>query len=206
MMNLLVASVAIVITAPVTLLIAAAIKATSAGPVIFRQRRIGRNRRMGEARNGHAERRGRDLGGVPFTVYKFRTMVHDGGKAERWSDIDDPRVTPLGRLLRMHHLDELPQLVNVLKGDMNVVGPRPEQPELFHVIRARAGTFEERQRVPPGITGLAQIHLPYARSVEDSLKKLELDLEYIRIRSLWTDVRIMIRTLPKLVRRASTEG
>jgi lipopolysaccharide/colanic/teichoic acid biosynthesis glycosyltransferase len=197
--NVTVAFSAIVLALPAMALIAAGVHSTSPGPILFRQRRVGRNRRSPRSGIRAVERRNRNLGGELFTLYKFRTMSDRPREGERWAAVDDPRVTPLGRLLRRHHLDELPQLFNVLKGDMNIVGPRPEQPELFTAIRARVLTFGRRQRVLPGITGLAQIRLPYARSVDDSRRKLELDLEYIRNRSVWTDLAIMSRTVPRLL-------
>ena len=194
--------VALAATLPALLvmgLIAIAVCMTSQGPVVYRQRRVGRDRRQPRVRSRPTDRRTRDLGGQVFTVYKLRTMEQRPYQAERWAEVDDPRITPLGRFLRRHHLDELPQLFNVLRGDMNIVGPRPEQPHLFNEICARVRTFNRRQCVPPGITGLAQIHLPYARTFEDCRRKLELDLQYIRERSVWTDLAIMARTFPRVV-------
>lgn len=199
-LNFTVALVGLLITSPVMAIIALAVRFTSPGPVIFRQARVGRNRRRGRRRRaGREDRRSRNFGGEVFTVYKFRTMQHRPNAGERWAEAVDPRVTPVGRFLRRHHLDELPQLFNVLMGDMNIVGPRPEQPELFTEIRDRVQRFGRRQHVPPGITGLAQVELPYARSFDDARKKLELDLEYIRARSIWTDLTIMSRTVPKML-------
>lgn len=199
-LNLTVALIGILITSPIMAVIALAVRFTSPGPIIFRQPRVGRNRRRGRGPgSGRADRRGRNFGGEVFTVFKFRTMQHRPNADERWAAAVDPRVTPVGQFLRRHHLDELPQLFNVLLGDMNIVGPRPEQPELFTEIRDRVQRFGRRQNVPPGITGLAQIELPYARSFDDARKKLELDLEYIRARSVWTDLAIMSRTVPKML-------
>jgi lipopolysaccharide/colanic/teichoic acid biosynthesis glycosyltransferase len=197
--NVLVALIGILATLPFMAIIAVAVRLSSPGPIIYRQPRVGRNRRLGRLRRDGAERRSRNLGGRVFTVFKFRTMTYQPEADEQWAEVTDPRVTRVGRFLRRHHLDELPQLFNVLIGDMNIVGPRPEQPELFTEIRDRVQRFGRRQHVPPGITGLAQIELPYARSVEDAKKKLELDLEYIRGRSLWTDLAIMSRTVPKML-------
>jgi len=199
-LNVTVALLGILIAAPVMAVVALAVWLTSPGPIIFQQPRVGRNRRRGRGPGeGQDDRRSRNLGGEVFTVYKFRTMRHRPNADERWASAADPRVTPVGRFLRRHHLDELPQLFNVLLGDMNIVGPRPEQPELFTEIRERVQRFGRRQHVPPGITGLAQVELPYARSVDDARKKLELDLEYIRARSVWTDLAIMSRTVPKML-------
>ncbi len=129
-------------------------------------------------------------------MYKFRTMYVDNHSADRqvWARPDDARVTPMGRLLRRFRLDELPQLFNVLTGDMNVVGPRPEQPAIFVHLREQIEGYQRRQRVRPGITGWAQINLSYDRSVDDVRRKLSLDLAYIRRQSALEDVGIMLRT------------
>jgi len=198
-LNVLVALIGILATLPLMAVIAVAVRLSSSGPAVYRQPRVGRNRRLGRAPQNGTDRRSRNLGGKVFTVFKFRTMTYRPDADERWAEVTDPRVTGVGRFLRRHHLDELPQLFNVLIGDMNIVGPRPEQPELFTEICDRVERFGRRQHVPPGITGLAQIELPYARSVEDAKKKLELDLEYIRQRSIWTDLAIMSRTVPKML-------
>ena len=113
-----------------------------------------------------------------------------------WARPDDPRVTPLGRVLRKFRFDELPQLVNVLLGDMNIVGPRPEQPRIFMQLRQQIERYQERQRVPPGITGLAQVNQHYDRSIDDVRKKVAYDLEYVAHRSLTEDLKILLRTLP----------
>ena len=113
---------------------------------------------------------------------------------EVWASPDDPRVTAVGRILRLYRLDELPQLVNVLRGEMNVVGPRPEQPTIFARLRTQVDRYEQRQRVRPGITGWAQVNHHYDRSLEDVRRKLQLDLEYISRQSVLEDVKILIRT------------
>jgi len=160
-LSVTVATAGLLLALPLMLLIALAIKLTSGGPVMFLQRRIGLDRRGGHdgSRTG---RRARNLGGRPFTMYKFRTMVArsgtDSGECETWARPGDCRVTGLGRVLRTLRLDELPQLLNVLQGDMNIVGPRPEQPDIFQQLRRAIRGYEWRQRVQPGITGLAQIH------------------------------------------------
>lgn len=199
-LNVLAAAVGILLTAPLMLVIAVLIKLTSRGSILYAQPRVGvdrRNGRNGEGEHGAARRR-LDTGGRPFTIYKFRTMTaaNGTGTAEVWAQPDDPRVTPLGRVLRAYRMDELPQLFNVLRGDMNVVGPRPEQPSLFKDLRIRISNYPTRQRVLPGITGWAQINHHYDRSVEDVERKVSLDLEYITRRSAKEDLRIMLRTLP----------
>lgn len=195
LLNVAVASIGILLTAPLMLLIAAAIKLTSRGPIIYRQTRIGLDRRR---HFGGNHRRRVDHGGKPFTIYKFRTMVQapDGGQAQRWAERNDPRVTGLGRLLRTCRFDELPQLFNVLLGDMNIVGPRPEQPAIFAALREKIPTYGERQRVLPGITGWAQVNQHYDSCLDDVKRKVNYDLEYVERRSLSEDVRIMLKTFP----------
>lgn len=147
-------------------------------------------------------RRRRDRGGRLFTIYKFRTMEPgDGGDPQVWATEDDPRVTPIGRFLRKYRLDELPQLFNVLLGDMNVVGPRPEQPEIFENLCEEINEYPERQRVLPGITGWAQVNHHYDRTVEDVRRKVAYDLEYIDRESALEDLKIMLRTIPAVVFR-----
>ena len=137
-----------------------------------------------------------------FTMYKFRTMTTAPADAqEQWATKNDARVTRVGRVLRATRLDELPQLVNVLKGDMNIVGPRPEQPTIFQELRRELGGYHERQKVLPGITGWAQVNLGYDTSIDDVKKKVELDLEYIARRSASKDLEIMAKTMPVMVFR-----
>ena len=200
-LNVAVASLGLVASAPVMLVVAALVKLTSPGPVFYRQTRVGLNRRA-PGNDGGNHRRSVDFGGKPFTIYKFRTMrVDDAGERQVWASQDDPRVTRFGRLLRQFRLDELPQLVNVLKGDMNVVGPRPEQPEIFADLRTQVHKYAERQRVRPGITGWAQINHHYDESVEDVRRKVAFDLDYIARQSLAEDLKIMLLTPPAMVLR-----
>ena len=183
------------------ILIAALIKLTSRGSVFYTQTRIGIDRRKFGEPPGNSRRR-HDCGGKPFTIYKFRTMApHRGphGAGEVWALSNDPRVTPVGRVLRKYRLDELPQLINVLRGEMNVVGPRPEQPTIFARLRQEIERYEERQRVRPGITGWAQINQSYDSCVDDVRRKLAYDLEYIHRQSALEDLRIMLRTLPVVI-------
>ncbi|MGH7534778.1 MAG: sugar transferase [Gemmatimonadales bacterium] len=200
--NLVLATLAILVTFPVLLLVAGLIKLTSRGPVLYTQLRVGLDRRQ-PARTNLNRRRSADQGGRLFTIYKFRTMRVD---AERhsgavWAAQADPRVTPLGRILRQYRLDELPQLVNVLRGDMNIVGPRPERPTIFAELRSHIAEYPLRQRAKPGITGLAQINHHYDRSIEDVRTKVHYDLEYIRRQSLREDLRIMLKTIPVILLR-----
>jgi len=199
-LNVLVAAVGIVVAAPVMALVAALIKLTSPGPVFFMQTRVGLDRRDPEVDRGNG-RRLLDLGGKPFRIYKFRTM-HVQKKVEQvWASKDDPRVTSLGRVLRKYRLDELPQLFNVLLGDMNMVGPRPEQPGIAADLQRQITVYNQRHKVRPGITGWAQINQHYDQSIEDVRRKVSLDLEYIKRQSLTEDLKIMLRTVPVVVLR-----
>ena len=201
-LNIVVAALGLVIVSPLLLLIAALVKLTSRGPVLYTQTRIGLDRRDPKVRAVHP-RRSQDQGGRPFLIYKFRTMrvVEVGADAQVWARPDDPRVTVIGKLLRKYRLDELPQLFNVLRGDMNVVGPRPEQPRIFDDLRTQVQSYQVRQRVRPGITGWAQVNQHYDNSVEDVRRKVQFDLEYIRRQSLSEDVKIMFQTVPVIVFR-----
>jgi sugar transferase (PEP-CTERM/EpsH1 system associated) len=165
------------LAAPVVLLLAALVKLTSSGPAFYSQTRLGRN-------------------GRPYRLYKLRTMAHDAEKLSgpQWSTPGDPRVTRLGRALRKSHLDELPQLWNVLKGDMGLVGPRPERPEFVAVLKQAVPHYEGRLLVRPGVTGLAQIQLPPDTDLESVCRKTAYDLYYLRTASLWLDLRIILLT------------
>ena len=200
-LNVVVALIGLILSAPLLLLIAIAVKLTSKGPVLYKQTRIGLDRRWNEKGPTHEDSRINDLGGRPFTMYKFRTMVdtaeHDA--KEVWATQRDKRVTAVGRVLRVTRLDELPQLWNVLAGDMNIVGPRPERPTIFAELRVAIPHYHLRQRVRPGITGWAQINQPYDTCVDDVRRKIEFDLEYVRTRSLSRDIAIMARTVPVMV-------
>ncbi len=194
-LSVAVAAMGLVVAAPLMAVIAVAIRLTSPGPILYRQPRIGLDRRRGFGGN---TRRVVDLGGQPFTIYKFRTMraSADTDNAQVWATPEDPRVTPVGRILRKYRLDELPQLYNVLLGDMNMVGPRPEQPAIFAELRTQVPGYPLRQRVRPGITGLAQINHHYDRTLADVHKKVSYDLEYLQRQSLAEDLKIMVRTVP----------
>ena len=200
-LNVGVAALGLVITAPLMAIIAAAIKITDpSGPILYRQMRVGLCIRS--SRGGNFRRR-QDIGGRPFMIYKFRTMrmAKPGEEIQVWASTDDPRITPLGKFLRKTRLDEIPQLYNVLIGDMNVVGPRPEQPEIFQTLRTDVPSYEERQRVRPGITGQAQITLHYDTCLDDVKKKVAADLQYIERQSVLTDLSIMLKTFPVVVFR-----
>jgi lipopolysaccharide/colanic/teichoic acid biosynthesis glycosyltransferase len=201
--NILLATVALIIAAPVMLLVAVAVWLTSPGPVFYTQVRVGQDRR-GLRRGIPAERRQSDHGGRLFTMYKFRSMRVDAEADGRavWARPNDSRVTPIGRLLRATRLDELPLLFNVLLGDMNIVGPRPERPCIFAQLRENIAEYPMRQLAQPGITGWAQINHTYDSSVDDVRIKVRYDLEYLSRQSLWTDFVIMLRTVPVMFRKS----
>lgn len=170
-----IALVLLVLSAPVILLAALLLKLTSPGPAFYWQVRLGKN-------------------GRPFHLVKIRTMIHDCEKTSgpRWSSgRRDPRVTPVGRFLRLTHLDELPQLWNVLRGDMCLVGPRPERPEFVARLANEIPHYRERLRVHPGLTGLAQVQLPADTDVASVRRKLAYDLHYIRHMGFWLDLRLL---------------
>jgi len=204
-LNVAVALIGILVTLPLWVLIALAIRLTSRGPVFYTQVRVGVDQR-GTGGQANDPRRRQDLGGRPFSIIKFRTMTVDAESSTGavWAQRGDARVTGVGRLLRQYRLDELPQLINVLRGEMNVVGPRPERPTIFADLRDQIPGYAVRQRTHPGITGHAQIHLEYDSSIEDVRRKVAFDLEYINRASLWEDLKIMAGTLPvMLFRRGS---
>ena len=197
-LNVVVAIVGLFVTAPLMAVIALMVRLTSRGPVLYSQTRVGLDRRRDEV-GPPDSRRHSDVGGVPFTIYKFRTMRIAISADEVWATEDDPRITPMGRFLRKYRLDELPQLFNVLRGDMNIVGPRPEQPKIFAELRDQIEHYPVRQRVRPGITGWAQINQHYDRSIADVRRKVAFDLEYVERRSLVEDLSIMARTIPVMI-------
>ena len=201
-LNVAVAAFAMVVLAPFAALIAILVKASSPGPVFYSQTRVGLDRRAMRG-DRHQTRREEDLGGRVFTIDKCRSMRVDAealGEAV-WASKDDPRITAIGDLLRKTRLDELPQLWNVIRGEMNVVGPRPERPSIFLSLRTQVEHYHLRQRVKPGITGWAQINQAYDSCLDDVKSKVALDLEYITNRSLWLDLKIMSRTLPVMIGR-----
>lgn len=149
----------------------------SPGPVIYSQKRVGWKNKI-------------------FTAYKLRTMIKDAEKAGvQWSQKGDPRITRVGKILRKTRLDELPQLVNVLRGEMSFIGPRPERPEFVNELTTKIPFYQTRHLVKPGLTGWAQVNFPYGASVKDAMEKLQYDLYYIKHRSLSLDLSIIIRTI-----------
>lgn len=199
-LNVAVAVIAVIVCAPLMMLIAVAVKLSSPGPIIYRQTRVGIDRRSGQDRVWQG-RRMVDYGGRLFTIYKFRTMTAVDKEVQVWAKPGDARITAVGSILRKYRLDELPQLLNVLKGDMNVVGPRPEQPKIFLSLREEVESYGQRQRVLPGITGWAQVNQSYDTSLDDVRRKVRYDLEYIGRQSALHDAFILLRTLPVVVFR-----
>jgi lipopolysaccharide/colanic/teichoic acid biosynthesis glycosyltransferase len=200
--NVTIALLALIVLSPILLLVALVVKVSSRGPIFYLQTRVGIDRRWNET-SALYNRRTQDLGGRVFTIYKFRSMYTD---AERhgtavWATRNDPRVTPVGKVLRKTRLDELPQLINVIKGEMNIVGPRPERPSIFVRLREDIDGYAIRQRAKPGITGWAQINHAYDSCIEDVKKKVQYDLEYLQKQSLWEDVKIMAKTIPVMIFR-----
>lgn len=180
-LELLLAVLAALLLLPL-MLVAALLIRRDGGPVLFRQKRIGE-------------------GGLPFVLYKLRTMREDAAPAAQWAAADDPRVTPIGRLLRHTHLDEMPQLINVIRGEMSLVGPRPEQPEFVDRLEERLPFYSRRHLLKPGITGWAQVRCGYAGSDSGSAWKLCHDLFYLKHRSLGFDLAIMAETVSTLLFR-----
>lgn len=166
------------LTAPLMALTALAIRLESPGPVFYRQQRVGK-------------------GGQVFTITKFRSMRSDAEKAgvAQWATKRDPRVTRVGKWIRILRIDEIPQIWSVFKGDMSIVGPRPERPEFVRELEAQIPYYSVRHTVTPGITGWAQVKYPYGASVEDALHKLEYDLFYIKNMSIFLDIKILLRTI-----------
>ena len=203
-MNIAIAGTALVVLSPVMLLVAVAVWLHSPGPVIYMQTRVGLDRRRRTRRSDELyDRRMFNLGGRPFRIYKFRTMRADAERASgaRWATRNDPRVTTLGRVLRNTRLDELPQLINVLRGDMNLVGPRPERPSIFVRLSESIEQYPQRQRSKPGITGWAQINHAYDSCIDDVKTKVRYDLEYLQRQGIAQDLLIIAKTVPVMLFR-----
>jgi lipopolysaccharide/colanic/teichoic acid biosynthesis glycosyltransferase len=172
------ALVLLLLTSPLIVVAVVLVKLTSPGPAFYSQLRLGRH-------------------GRPFTLYKIRSMTHDCESltGPRWSVPGDPRVTSLGYWLRRTHIDELPQLWNVLRGDMSMIGPRPERPEFAPKLEHAVPHYRARLQVRPGVTGLAQVQLPPDTDIDSVRIKTAYDLHYVRSMGPWLDVRIAWATL-----------
>lgn len=172
------ATLGLIVSAPIMLLVAIAIKLDSKGPVLYRQERVGYRRRH-------------------FEVLKFRSMRTDAEKDNKaqWAQQNDPRVTRIGGFIRKYRLDELPQFINVIRGDMSFVGPRPERPVFVDILRKEISYYDERHSARPGLTGWAQVRYPYGSTVEDAYRKLEYDLFYLKNMSVPFDCAIILETV-----------
>ncbi len=176
-MNLIFAIIGIILSLPFMIVISAIIKIESKGPVFFKQKRVGKN-------------------GKPFTCYKFRSMkVHEKENHSKYACKKDPRVTRFGSIMRRLRLDELPQFINILKGDMNLIGPRAEWIELVKKYKKKIPFYNQRHLVRPGLTGWAQVNYPYGQNVQDTIYKLQYDLYYVKNRSFFLDLLIILKTL-----------
>ena len=202
-LDILAATLGILLILPVCILVALAVKLDSRGPVFYAQERVGINRRRRRNATPPAkERRKSDCFGRPFRIYKFRSMILD---AERntgpvWASAYDSRITRIGRFLRRSRLDETPQLWNVLRGDMSLVGPRPERPTFVQSLTATLPDYPKRCSALPGITGLAQVKSQYDTSVESANRKLQYDLYYLKNGRLLLDLKIMAATVKVMAR------
>ncbi len=176
--DVFVASVGLVILSPLIGFAAVLIKVVSPGPIFYKQERVG-------------------LNGKLFKIYKVRTMKLDAEKETGpiWARENDPRLIKCGKLIRKSHVDEIPQLINVLKGEMSIVGPRPERPVFVNKLSKEIKDYRKRYSVKPGITGLAQVWHKYDETIKDVKKKIKYDLLYIRKMCLLTDLRILLRTI-----------
>jgi exopolysaccharide biosynthesis polyprenyl glycosylphosphotransferase len=180
--DLLLATTMLILAFPLMVLIAGLIKLDSSGPIMYRQERVG-------------------LRGRTFTLYKFRSM-HQSAESDgspRWAIVGDPRITRIGRFIRYARIDELPQLLNVLRGDMSIIGPRPERPYFVEKLAAAIPFYCLRHTVKPGITGWAQVNASYGASIEDARVKLSYDLYYIKQRRFILDLKILLRTLRVII-------
>jgi exopolysaccharide biosynthesis polyprenyl glycosylphosphotransferase len=174
--DIVLALTGVLLGAPFMALTAIAVRLESGSPVLYSQERVGENGRM-------------------FTLHKFRSMRHDAEQGTPiWATSQDERVTPVGRFIRITRLDELPQLWNVLRGDMSFVGPRPERPFFVAQLSRQMPFYEERHAVKPGLTGWAQVKYRYGASVEDALEKLRYDLYYVKHLSFFFDISILVDT------------
>ena len=175
--------IGLVVSSPIIILVSILIKMDSPGPIFFKQQRVGKD-------------------GKIFTLIKFRSMTTDAEKdGAKWAKENDQRVTRIGRIIRKLRIDEVPQMWNVLKGEMSFVGPRPERPEFVKELSEKIPYYEQRHTVQPGITGWAQINYPYGASIEDALEKLKYDLYYIKHMCVLLDLYIILKTVKTILFR-----
>jgi len=209
--DVLLSVIGIILTSPLMIAAFLAVKLTSPGPALFDQERVGINRRSGDRRRRNlrpqssdqrqGNRRQSNGYGKPFRIFKFRSMVVDAEKngKPQLAHKGDARITPIGTFIRKTRIDELPQFFNVLKGDMSLVGPRPERPVLIDQMRKDIPNFQLRNRAKPGLTGLAQVELGYANDTEGMRNKLHCDLRYIQSLSIYSDIKIMFKTISVVI-------
>jgi lipopolysaccharide/colanic/teichoic acid biosynthesis glycosyltransferase len=182
-LDIVLSAISLIVFSPLMLLCAVAIRMEDGLPVIYSQERIG-------------------LHGMPFLIYKFRTMrmdAEEGGMPKLLEKPNDPRLTKVGRILRRHHLDELPQLYNVLRGDMAFIGPRPERKYYIDQIMQHDPRYVYLYQIRPGVTSYATLYNGYTDTMEKMLKRLELDLYYLEHRSWWLDAKILFKTFTNIV-------
>ncbi|WP_298868378.1 sugar transferase [uncultured Gimesia sp.] len=214
-LDIVVSSCMLIILSPFLLFLVVLVKMTSSGPAIFKQTRVGLNLRnktttdrrqeqlnlsqlglSSDRRVPGSDRRDETGYGMPFTLYKFRTMTVDAEKnGAQFAVQGDPRVTGLGRFMRKTRLDELPQLWNVLKGEMTLVGPRPERPEFIEDLNKEIPNYINRLGLKPGLTGVAQIVNGYDNNIEGFRRKVSLDLMYLQNCCFWNDLKILFKTI-----------
>ena len=182
-LDIVLSAISLIVFSPLMLLCAVAIRMEDGLPVIYSQERIG-------------------LHGMPFSIYKFRTMrmdAEEGGMPKLLEKPNDPRLTKVGRILRRHHLDELPQLYNVLRGDMAFIGPRPERKYYIDQIMQHDPRYVYLYQIRPGVTSYATLYNGYTDTMEKMLKRLDLDLYYLEHRSWWFDAKILFKTFTNIV-------
>ena len=182
-LDILLSLIAMVLLLPIFLFLCVFVYFSSQGSIFYRQIRVGKE-------------------GMHYQIYKFRSMYKDSEKdtGPIWASLDDERITPIGRFMRKFHLDEIPQFINVLIGDMSIVGPRPERPEIIEKIMKEIPDYLSRTKIKPGITGWAQLHGTYDNNIQDVNMKLENDCYYIENFSLLFDIKILFLTLIRIIK------
>lgn len=205
-MDILGSLVGILLTLPLWIIVPILIKLDSPGPIFYSQTRVGINRRKSDRRayqqtdvedRRNRDRRRQNYFGELFEVLKFRTMVNnaEAKSGPVWASKNDSRITKLGKFLRKTRIDEIPQFINVLRGEMSLVGPRPERPKFVEELSTKVDSYTDRLKVKPGLTGLAQVTSGYDDSIAAVVRKVELDREYIENRSILNDIKILFKTV-----------
>lgn len=200
--DILISIIAIIITFPLMLIAAILIKLDSSGPIFYKQIRVGTNRRRNKVNSYYGnEKRVSDNHGYLFNIYKLRSMRNDAESKSGpvWAKKNDMRITKIGKFLRKTRLDEIPQFINVLKGEMSIIGPRPERPVFVKELNKSIDNYNKRFKIKPGITGLAQVRYKYADTVEDTRKKVKYDLLYIKKMNIFMDAMIFLNTIKTVI-------